>query len=308
MEAIKKNLNIELHNAFDDKLTFALFESYDVEHLIFILKNKEILKPLMRQTLFKKRSPFDELHEYFSNSDKQGKFLNVYSYRDKSQLGRVHSKRNISLQTMVREIRQTLVQDIYDDLDITNTKPTILQFVCKKHNLKCNFVGEYVKNRDKIIEETANRHSIDLDEAKQIFFIIINGGESVIRDLKGEISDFLKNYINEVNTLISKIPKFYPQISQMEFDRIGKNHPNINAIILARLLDTLENNALNLMITFYKKNGNLKNNFVMLFDGILIPKHKNNKSLIPKCEKFISSNMDNIKLFLKTKEPTQKLF
>ena len=60
---------------------------------------------------------------------------------------------NASLASLPREIRNTISNEIYYDVDMKNCHPNILSQYCSKNNIKCDMLDYYVANRDKIIEE-----------------------------------------------------------------------------------------------------------------------------------------------------------
>ena len=49
-----------------------------------------------------------------------------------SGFGRVYATKSLSLGSIRKEVRHTLVKDIYVDIDIENCHPMILRQVCKK--------------------------------------------------------------------------------------------------------------------------------------------------------------------------------
>ena len=52
--------------------------------------------------------------------------------------GRVNPKNGLGMHYMRKEIRHTLLKDLYVDVDIVNCHPTILYQICKKKILNVN--------------------------------------------------------------------------------------------------------------------------------------------------------------------------
>ena len=108
-----------------------------------------------------------------------------------------------------KEIRHTLLKDLYVDIDIVNCHPTLLYQMCKKNNIECEYLNQYINNRDNILNETMQFYDVSKDCAKRLFIQLIYFGSFKSWCLENNINnnvqlEFIDNFKNEIN-LIGKI-------------------------------------------------------------------------------------------------------
>ena len=92
-----------------------------------------------------------------------------------SKLGRWFCKQGIGIQSMPRIIRHTICDGLYIDLDFKNAHPKILEQLCFKHNIKCQFLSKYIQNRDELLINWGSVLNYTKDEVKTIFLCSLNG-------------------------------------------------------------------------------------------------------------------------------------
>ena len=90
--------------------------------------------------------------------------------------GRVMAYKALGLQKFRKAIRHTLCKGIWRDIYIKNCHPTILFQVLKQHKITCKYLQEYVKNREKYLDEVIKTFDVDRDSAKTLFIIILYRG------------------------------------------------------------------------------------------------------------------------------------
>ena len=94
--------------------------------------------------------------------------------------GRTYCYNGVGLQYLRKEIRHTLANGIYIDIDIVNCHPVLLlQILKRKYNdYKQRFKGlyKYIKNRSEILECVQSEYNVDRDTAKNLFIRILYGG------------------------------------------------------------------------------------------------------------------------------------
>ena len=71
----------------------------------------------------------------------------TYKYANGKVTGRLFVQ-GYGLQRIPRLFRALLAKDIYIDLDMINAHPTVLLFLCNKHNIDCPHLTYYVASRD----------------------------------------------------------------------------------------------------------------------------------------------------------------
>ena len=87
---------------------------------------------------------------------------------------------NPSLANLPREIRNSIANETYYDVDIKNCHPQILYQYCKKQDISCESLETFVKNRDTVISQICERNfGMDKDIAKNTLLSVINGGGAV---------------------------------------------------------------------------------------------------------------------------------
>ena len=62
--------------------------------------------------------------------------------------GRVNPEKGLGMHCIRRQIRHTLLRDLYVVIDIVNCHPVILYQVCKNNNIECQYLGQYINNRN----------------------------------------------------------------------------------------------------------------------------------------------------------------
>ena len=99
------------------------------------------------------------------------------SYNKKPfKLGRVYAKHSIGAINLRKEIRGTIFINIYVDIDVVNGHPAIIFQIAKSLNIPCPNLERYINNRETILEEVQPFYSIDRNNAKKLFIIVLYGG------------------------------------------------------------------------------------------------------------------------------------
>ncbi len=282
-----------------DNITF--IEKFDQHKLNTIIKNEEYFRDIIEtrkgHKLDDKYCPFKIAQTYLQNS-KNGRIEVNY----KQTSGRMFAKKALSLQSMPREIRNTISRDYYHDIDMVNAHPVIFEYICKKHNFDKDdykYLSEYINNRD----DKLNEISIDRSLSKKTYLSIINGGSKLYFNVKNK-SRFLINFRNEIKKLHNKIITIYEDdyekhCEDREQKGIDFNHAGS---FINKMFCVIENDILHVVHDFYN---NCKN-VVPCFDGMMVDKeiYFNNFNLledIKKIEKLVFEKL-NINMKFKLKE------
>lgn len=217
-----------------------------------------------------------------------------------------------SLQKFPRAIRELLCDDLYIDFDIKNCHPTILKQYCGSNDIKCSNLKKYCKHRDEVIDSLMKNYDLTRDEVKDGFNGIINGSYKFV---DGKKQAFLEDLYNEAKEIRWTIYETEP-----EFKELGrKRNPHPSGDIesdendackscFSYFLQTIENNILEIMVNYIKKNLKIKH-VVQIFDGFMILKKDvgNTDELIKKLESEVK-NETNYKISLATKPLEKKIF
>jgi len=241
------------------------------------------------------------LKKYYNEFKSQNTKSTTYNQRGKHSdgelFGRYFADQGLSLQNISRQIRHTICDEAFGfDLDFKNCHPTIAKHLCEKHNIPCQYLTEYINNRDDIIKMITNtfnfvnggaEHQMTKDEVKTMLLACLNGGKlpklpTNMKDSK--VYQFITNYDAEMKNMISKLQDFYPKYKQTaelannkrKFSRNG--YTNIGGTTCNYLFCVYENQMLQILKDEAEKL-NLKVS-VLAFDGLMIDSRKTNKEFI----------------------------
>lgn len=273
-------------------------EKIDVDKLNFIAENEEIFKDLLRSdkrlefTLGENYDPsaiFSMAKDYL-NLSKNG--IVKVNYIQKKGVGRYFAIKSMSLQSITRQIRQTIAQDEYMDIDMKNCHPNILLFICKNLKINCDILEKYCNDRDGFFKE----NDITKDVGKQMMLSVINGGKKDFKKLETPTDELIEFYDDEMPNIHNKIcSKFKDLFKEHEKKRKdgGKDY-NHKASFMNHILCDIESKILNVMDEYFGTDKNA----VLCFDGIMLP--SKNKYDLEECEKVIYDKLKiNIKLDVK---------
>ena len=173
-------------------------EFFNGDVLAYLVENMD----MYATTVLKKASkwnhdPVGQPKRYLDASENQK--IKV-SYKQNDSEGRMVAVKSLSLQTMARPVRHAIAEGVYIDVDIVCCHQVILAQLCKKNNVPCPHLIEYVVNRCKYIDGP-NRSKL-----KQQYLKLTNGGR--IGTFKS--TEHMRNYEIEM----FRIPK--PKKSKKE--------------------------------------------------------------------------------------------
>ena len=171
--------------------------------------------------------------------------------------GRLYGTRG-SLETLEREIRGTLCEEFYHDIDVKNAHPVILhQYAKTKYSREMPAVKQYCDNRDACL----NAISPNRDEAKTAFLKVMYGGKCEY--------PFLANYEKEVSSFARMLGA---QEEYAELVRhLRKQDKNVYASLLALILQTEERHIMLAMKSSLEKQGWSVD--VLAYDGVMVRKN-----------------------------------
>ena len=246
-------------------LTFT--ELFNNDIALKIVNNWEILIEQLPAERQQKLIEKKHNHDYLLSLKKmiKTKGINNVKYEQSKNLkdkGRLFAK-SASLQNLPREIRGALAYENYYDIDMVNAHPVILAQYCKKNDIDCPILDEYINNREEIIEKIRIEHpSLDRKNIKDLFLLLMNGGNRYIE------SSFLNNFKKEIKLIHTQINSINPLIEKSIKRRKDYNvNGSITNIILCDIENTLLLRAVEFLI-------NKKYSVdVLVFDGLMIRKN-----------------------------------
>jgi len=133
-------------------------------------------------------------------------FKVTYHKGSKHKWGRVYPSKSLGLTTFRRQIRNTLVKDLYYDIDLSTAQQQILRNICKDNNIPCPAITHYCANRSQILNEVMATYSVEKWVAKQLFIRLMFYGSFHSWIVDNNISntlptEFIDNFINELHNI-----------------------------------------------------------------------------------------------------------
>lgn len=200
------------------------------------------------------------------------------------------------LQNINRFIRGCLSNGIYIDIDMVNAHPTILRYICFKHNIKCDNLTEYISNRDYKINELVNETGLNKTDIKTLFIKSINDKFPVNKYGKKNIKNkFFLAFDKEMKDIQFSLMNEYPELKR-ELIKRGKSS-NINGCLTNYLLCKYENEILTEIRNKLKID--MK---VLSFDGFMMLESQYDDSLLEQLADITSKY--NIKWSIKPHDLT----
>ena len=194
--------------------------------------------------------------------------------------GRIFLNDKYGLQRIWSVFRGVLCDGIYSDFDMINAHPTILLYICKKYNIYCGSLNDYVNNRDKHLENMVACDGITKNDAKLLYIKCINFNKPIAYFNKKKIRyDAFIRFDDEMKTiqniLITKETDLFTYIKKVRPDNIG-------GCLVNQLLCNYENEILQKVIKYNRENKKYIVR-VPLFDGFMAlnPRDKNPIDYIP---------------------------
>ena len=134
--------------------------------------------------------------------------------------------------------------------------PVILNYLCKKNNVDCNILKNYIENRELILSS----FSEDRKSVKELFLSILNGGFKDIYSDNKQTNNYLKLFENEIIRIQNYFYTNDKRYLDIDYNYKGKN--------LSRIILDIENQILQIMINYFtSKNVNI---LTLEYDGLKI--------------------------------------
>ena len=244
----------------------------------------EKLKKIANSTLLKDSEEWNETKQIdkYLFKLKHGEKEVKYYRTPKMSFGRVTPKNNLGLSMIRKEIRNTIANGYYYDIDAVNCHYVILEQVCKANEIKCDKISEYINKRSDMLEAVCKEfNKITKDEAKQLFIMLIYGAslnkwykDNNLKVSKSSICIYLQELYDQLHVIAKDIIIANSSLSkEVERNKILKEQKQYNheASCLSYYLQEWECRMLEAMYLYFKKNNYITNNNVVLCaDGIMI--------------------------------------
>ena len=245
---ICKYCNSEFNHPYNDRYII-LYEICDKEKLKYILENNDFNEEV--NNLAK---------NYYDSLDNDGCKKIVYKQTvDKNR----YYADSSCLTYLKKEIRNSIMPKNIKDIDMVNAHPVILNYLCKKNNIDCDILENYIDNRELILSSFGE----DRKKIKELFLSILNGGFKDIYSDNKQTNDYLKLFENEIIRIQNDFYTNDKRYLDIDYNYKGKN--------LSRIFLDIENQILQIMINYFtSKNVNI---LTLEYDGLKIYTDKSSK-------------------------------
>lgn len=298
------------------KLKYKNFnELFDYNKLAFILNNINDIEDLYREDA----RNMVALDKYFANAElyksKDHKGLRTgllsckYEQADTGLYGRYQAIGSLSGQGMVREVRHTIFSDYYVDIDMDNCHPVITKWICGNLDIKCDFLTEYIENRESIFNELMEMNAGKTREHFKKAFLKMSygcGDNSYEKDFPNK-SEFVSNFRSEIKNIQSIICSKLYKFKQINIERrkaAGKEY-NYRGSTLSHICQFVENQ---LLIMVYNELSKYIDNIdmadsILCFDGIMVKKSVFKEEYLNYCKTMFKSVGINMNMSIKKMTP-----
>ena len=223
---------------------------------------------------------------YYESLNKIGQKKVIYN-QSKEDKNRYFG--GICLTSIKRIVRNSIMPKNILDIDMENSHPRILLYLCKKYDIKHKNLIEYINNRDYFLNKISNNRK----EAKTLILQMLNGGFKNKYSNNKFINNFLKDFELEIKNIQNKIYDIDNRFND-------KTIYNFKGKSLSRILLELENKILQVMVDFFKfKNIQI---FTLEYDGIKIIDKPDNKTFSLEQLELIILKKTGIEMKLSFKE------
>eukprot|EP00798_Chlamydomonas_sp_ICE-L_P017249 gene17249-biopygen26145 len=243
-----------------------------------------------------KSTSLDAIRRYYAASNDDGSFSVKYSQK-KHGKGRLFARGGMSMQGMVREVRNAIAHPFYTDLDFVNCHPSILMQRCEQRGIGCPLLKQYCKDRSTVLQDL----SVDVPSGKTAVLAAMNGG----MDLRQ--SSWLSEFHIEMKRVAQEL--LMPGSIDHSYIEIARKDRNTYGSALNLMLCDVENACLMALKEFLEHK--LFTIGVLMFDGAMVEKTVGggdniSDTLLEEASHYIFSKT-GYRLVVKTKEMTASM-
>lgn len=304
------NLKLIERESIIDGIT--LYEPLDISILDKLI-NSTLLKTTFNNKYAAKKytSEKKQLQKY-RETIINGRAVINYNRVQNINFGRCNPRYSVGLFSIRREIRHTLAKNYFEDIDIDNCHPVILEQICIKNTIECDVLHDYIINRQEwfnLVNETwdikkivNNDKVLMKDIPKNLFIrIMYHGG---VKDwvgkykLDGEIpvpKKILK-FINQIDKIMQVIydnnPLLVERVKNKKINN-GLSLYNLKGSVCSYYLQDKECAILEEIYIYCKNKGLILNdNCVLCADGLMIQKKLFKNGLLLDLNNLIKNKFD----------------
>jgi hypothetical protein len=224
--------------------------------------------------------------------DKNGRYEVKYSQKSICGIsGRMFGNGS---QSLPRQIKGSLISNLYYDVDIVNSGAVILYHLGNDYRTKDylpDAITKYLSNREYYLKGLAKRLKMSREDAKALLISIINGGSKKVAKSDSWLANFSKGCEMLRNKILTDNDyqfKSYRRYMKEEEEKKAeangkkpKDKEGIRNSFVAQKVYELENHIIQSLVAFLEKKGFISNkDYILCFDGVCIPRQNNDMKLL----------------------------
>jgi hypothetical protein len=197
------------------------------------------------------KSDFTRLKNYHKEYSIDNEIRQDY-YKVNGDIGR-QEPRKPSLVYLPSHIRGSLCGNMID-VDMVNSQPSIVLYLCKKHKLDHHHLSEYVYKREEKLKEIMEYYNTTRDEAKNEFIKCLNKDTLTTKINKKNIkkNSFYNCYQQQVLNIVNSLTNIYKNNDRFQEYYEKKNY-NSGGVFISKVFHDYEDKFLMKAIDYLKK-------------------------------------------------------
>lgn len=245
----------------------------------------------------------EHLTKFISLIDKGGNLTVSYSRVRDLDFGRYYASKSLSIASIHRPIRHTILSKHWVDIDISNCHVVALYYILKNSSYtgSTKYLKRYIDKRDETLAAVMDIHSCSRDQAKTLMLRLLYGGsyeywksENNIDKTKSVL--FVKNYASELSAVMTLAVQQNPVIYQsiLDFKRSnGGGENDAKRSLLSHILQDAECKMLDIIFNTLRSANYIPTRFhngskhyvcALSYDGITVRTTKQRPDLLRKAE------------------------
>jgi len=214
-----------------------------------------------------------------------------YKKGNGTEFGRWYASKGIGLQNIQNNVRHTICDDKWIDIDQVNSHPSILQQLFAKHKLQSDKLDYLISNREEFLKSIMDELIITRSEAKTIIITVINGGSTykskIVKNFKDEVFKHIKTICRSLD---------YNNILEEYLKKDIDESKNLYGKCISKILQVIENDMLEHYIQFFVDRNLIKSITLngkeylltaLIFDGLQILYNVDiNDDLLKECQEY----------------------
>ncbi len=200
------------------------------------------------------------------------------SYFKVLEMGRSYATKSLSLQNFKKKIRHTLCRvgdmkfDDKMDIDIVNCHPVLMSQYCKKNNINCDLLDDYIHHREDKLKELMTACQITRDEAKRFVIKLMYLSDFANACMSIGISTPPPQFFDDLAEHFKKIAQNIVGLNADIYNKVKKSrkkeHTNKEASCVSYVIQIIEDDIIMKTMSFFKRYGFIVE--TLCFDGLII--------------------------------------